>query len=168
MNESHICGIPRDTGYSNVCHICGIPLDAGYFDVADIMDAPQNPGEERELARYALHPQYCGTLLYFAQYAQPEETQPQETKIFKTPGYEWVILCNNQPRDPYLPTSVIRNPWGENAFPVHLRLEEGCVARIVVRKLPAPPDETKLSKVGGRLVGRYWYNAVYGGVPNRL
>jgi hypothetical protein len=182
MNESHVCGIPRDTGYSNVCHICGVPLDAGYFDVADIMEAPQNPGEERELARYALHPQYCGILLYFAQYAEPaqyvepEETQSQEKKIFKTqekkifktPGYEWVILCNNQPRDPYLPTDVIRNPWGENAFPVHLRLEEGCLLRFVVRQVAPAAKETKLSKVGGRLVGRYWYNAIYGGVPNRL
>ena len=28
--------------------------------------------------------------------------------------------------------------------------------------------EIKLSQVGGRLLGRYWYNLIYGGVPNRL
>lgn len=169
MNGHHLCDIPRDTGYSNLCHICGVPADANNFDVADINVAPQNPGEEKELVRFALHPQYCGTLLYFAQYAKPVELV-QDRKIFKTPGYEWVILCNGQPRDPYLPTTVIRNPWGENAFPVHLRLEEGCVLRFVVRKIAAPAGETeiKLSQVGGRLVGRYWYNTIYGGAPNRL
>ena len=25
-----------------------------------------------------------------------------------------------------------------------------------------------LTKVGGRLLGRYWYNAEYGGAPNRI
>jgi hypothetical protein len=25
-----------------------------------------------------------------------------------------------------------------------------------------------LEKVGGRIVGRYWYNSDYGGAPNRL
>ena len=90
--------------------------------------------------------------------------------ISKTPGYEWVILCNNQPRAPYLPTSLILNPWGYNAFPIHLRLEEGCTLRFVVRKVTPPAGETevKLSQVGGRLLGRSWYNTIYGGTPNRL
>ncbi len=167
MNRSHVCETPRDSGYSDVCRICGIPLDANYFDVADIKPAPQ-PGQEVELARYALHAQYCGALLYFAQYAEP--VNPQGTEIFKTPGYEWMILCNNQPRDPYLPTNLILNPWGFNTFPVNLRLEEGCVVRLVVRKvLPQIPEiEIPLSKVGGRLLGRYWYSTIYGGAPNRL
>jgi hypothetical protein len=29
-------------------------------------------------------------------------------------------------------------------------------------------DEDKLQKVGGRILGRYWYNTIYGGAPNRL
>ena len=69
MNVNHACDIPRDTGYSNVCQICGVPLDAGYFDVASIKTAPL-VGDEVELARYELNPQYCGTLLYFMQYAE--------------------------------------------------------------------------------------------------
>ena len=167
MNARHACDIPRDTGYFNVCQVCGIPADANYFDVADIKPAPQ-PGQEVELARYELHPQYCGALLHFAQYAEPEEAQNKE--VFKTPGYEWAILCNNQPRAPYLPTSLILNPWGQNAFPIRLRLEEGCAVRFVVRKVPPLPDDTEitLSQVGGRLVGRYWYNTIYGGAPNPL
>jgi hypothetical protein len=146
------------------CHICGVPADAGYFDAAEIRDAPHNAGEEQELARFELNPQYCGVLLYFAQYAKPEAATPE---LVTTPGYEWLILCNDQPRAPYLPTSVIRNPWGRNAFPIHLRLEEGCTLRFVVRRT-ADPAEPVLTRVGGRLQGRYWYNTIYGGAPNRL
>ena len=168
MNVNHACDVPRDTGYSNVCHVCGVPLDAGYFDVASIKVAPENVGEEVELARYELNPQYCGTLLYFMQYAELTRTRRQV--LSNTPGYEWVILCNNQPRAPYLPTSLILNPWGYNALPIHLRLEEGCTVRFVVRKVtPVVGDvEVKLSQVGGRLLGRTWYNTQYGGAPNRL
>lgn len=168
MNMSHTCDIPRDTGYSNVCQICGVPLDAGYFDVAGIKAAPK-VGEEVEVARYELHAQYCGALLYFAQYAEEKEGLNRQVNS-QTPGYEWLILCNNQPRAPYLPTNLILNPWGYNALPIHLRLEEGCTLRFVVRKVtPAAGEkEVTLSKVGGRLLGRSWYNTIYGGTPNRL
>jgi hypothetical protein len=168
MNMSHACDIPRDSGYFNVCQICGVPADAGYFDVASFKPAPANTGEEVELARHTLHSQYCGSLLYFAQYA--EQLTPPQQVISQTPGYEWVILCNNQPRAPYLPTSLILNPWGYNAFPVHLRLEEGCIMRLVVRKVApaAGQSPVTLSQIGGRLMGRSWYNTDYGGAPNRL
>lgn len=165
MNVNHACDIPRDTGYSNVCHICGVPLDAGYFDAARIKAAPQNEGEEVVVARYELSPQYCGMLLYFMQYAEPARTQRQV--LLRTPGYEWVILCNNQPRDPYLPTDLILNPWGYNALPIHLRLEEGCTLKFVVRRTQSSVP-LRLSQVGGRLLGRTWYNTQYGGAPNRL
>jgi hypothetical protein len=167
MNMSHTCNSPQDVGYRNACHICGVPQDAGYFDVASIIAAP-GIGNEVEVARYELHPQYCGTLLYFMQYAELTRTRRQV--LSNTPGYEWVILCNNQPRDPYLPTDLILNPWGYNALPIHLRLEEGCTLRFVVRKVTpgASEREVKLSQVGGRLLGRTWYNTQYGGTPNRL
>ncbi len=164
MSVSHYCDIPQDTGYRNVCHVCGIPSDAGYFDVAGIKPAPP-AGEEVELARYELHSQYCGTLLYFAQYAE-QPAFPQQI-ISQTPGYEWIILCNNQPRAPYLPTQLILNPWGYNALPIHLRLEEGCTLRFVVRRVASTVTQ-ELSQVGGRLLGRSWYNTIYGGAPNRL
>jgi len=167
MNMTHVCDAPRDTGYSNICQICRVPLDAGYFDVANIRDAPKEVGAEVEVARYELNPQYCGTLLYFTQYAEDSSTRQV---ISHTPGYEWIILCNNQPRAPYLPTKLILNPWGYNALPIHLRLEEGCTLRFVVRKVPPAAGETEvtLSQVGGRLLGRSWYNTIYGGVPNRI
>ena len=164
MSVHHLCDIPRDTGYRNVCDICGVPIDAGYFDVATFQPAPK-AGEEVEVARYELHPQYCGTLLYFTQYA--EQPTPPAQVTTHTPGYEWVLLCNNQPRAPYLPTNLILNPWGYNALPVHLRLEEGCLLRFVVRRVSATAGDD-LSQVGGRLLGRAWYNTQYGGAPNRL
>jgi hypothetical protein len=170
MTATHACRVPRDTDYLNLCQICGVPADANYFDVASIQSAPQ-PGGEVELARYELHPQYCGALLYFVQYAEPDPRSPVQKKdLFKTPGYEWAVLCNNQPRDPYLPTRLILNPWGYNNVPVHLRLEEGCAVRLTVRRVPPEPGEQDLPlvEVGGRLVGRYWYNPAYGGAPNRL
>ena len=168
MSLHHACDVPRDTAYSNVCQICGVPLDAGYFDVANILKAPLKAGEEVEVARYELNPQYCGTLLYFTQYAEESGTKRQV--LSNTPGYEWLILCNNQPRAPYLPTDLILNPWGYNALHIHLRLEEGCTLRFVVRKVTPAAGETevKLSQVGGRLLGRTWYNTIYGGTPNRL
>ncbi|MGQ0567982.1 MAG: hypothetical protein ACT4P5_00415 [Armatimonadota bacterium] len=168
MNVHHLCDIPRDAGYSNVCHTCGVPLDAGYFDVANnIQDAPL-AGEVKELARYELNPQYCGTLLYFTQYAdRTEQDASKQQVISHTPGYEWIILCNDQPRAPYLPTSLVLNPWGYNALPIHLRLEEGCTLRFVVRRV-ASTVKDELSQVGGRLLGRSWYNTIYGGAPNRL
>jgi hypothetical protein len=164
MTMSHTCNGSQDVGYLNVCHICGVPMDAGYFDVANIKKAPQ-VGEEVEVARYELHAQYCGTLLYFAQYA--EQLKSPQQVISQTSGYEWLILCNNQPRAPYLPTNLILNPWGYNNLPVQLRLEEGCTLRFVVRRI-ASTVPVELSQVGGRLLGRSWYNTIYGGTPNRL
>ncbi|MEK6801873.1 MAG: hypothetical protein AABZ34_04300 [Nitrospirota bacterium] len=169
MTMNQACDVHRDTGYSNVCQICSVPLDAGYFDVAGIKAAPGNVGEEVEVARYELNPQYCGTMLYFTQYA--EELNTKRQVLSNTPGYEWLILCNNQPRAPYLPTDLILNPWGYNALPIYLRLEEGCTLRFVVRKVTPPVGggevRLNLSQVGGRLLGRTWYNTIYGGTPNQ-
>lgn len=165
MNMIHTCNGLQDVGYLNVCHICGVPMDAGYFDVASIKEAPK-VGEEVEVARYELNPQYCGTLLYFTQYAE-EKSETKKQVLSNTPGYEWIILCNNQPRAPYLPTNLILNPWGYNALTIHLRLEEGCTLRFVVRRV-ALTVAVELEQVGGRLLGRTWYNTIYGGTPNRL
>jgi hypothetical protein len=147
----------------NVCHICGTPADAGFFDESTIKDAPQL-GQEFVLARYELHRNYCGMLLYFAQFTDLYAQDPTEVQ---TPGYQWQIRCDGQPRDPYLTFDRIINPWGLSGFPVYLRLEEGCVLELAVRRVG--DDQNKpLTKVGGRILGRYWYNAVYGGAPNRL
>jgi hypothetical protein len=38
---------------------------------------------------------------------------------------------------------------------------------MTVRRTGADQGKT-LKKVGGRILGRYWYNTLYGGAPNRL
>jgi hypothetical protein len=145
----------------NICHICGIPQDAGFFDESDIKPAP-DPGKEIVLARYELHRNYCGLLMYFAQFTNLYAADPREVA---TPGYQWQIRCNGQPRDPYLTFGHIINPWGLSGFPVYLRLEEGCTLEFAIRN---NNQGTPLTTVGGRILGRTWYNTIYGGAPNRL
>ena len=145
----------------NACHICGIPWDAGFFDESSIQGAPQ-PGQEIALARYELHRNYCGVLMSFAQFT---DLSVGNSPQFTTPGYQWQIRCNGQPRDPYLTFDHIINPWGYGGFPVQLRLEEGCIVELVIRNVGS---SGVLAQVGGRITGRYWYNTDYGGAPNRL
>ena len=90
----------------NICYSCGIPVDAGFFDESAITDAPEL-GEEVVLVRYELHRNYCGMLLYFAQFTDRYASDPTEVQ---TPGYQWQIRCNGQPRDPYLTFDRIINP----------------------------------------------------------
>jgi hypothetical protein len=150
-----------------LCHVCGIPTDAGFFDSSSIADAPTEPGQEVVLARYQLHRNYCGVLHYFAQFT---DSHARDAAEVETPTLQWQIRCNGQPRDPYLTFDRIINPWGLSGFPIALRLEEGCLLEFVVRfsGVTAPPG-TILSiaspaKVGGRLLGRYWYNPEFGGM----
>lgn len=144
----------------SICEICGIPKDAGFFDESSIQVAPGS-SQEIVLARYQLHRNYCGVLMSFAQFT---DLSVGNTPQFTTTGYQWQIRCNGQPRDPYLTFEHIINPWGYGGFPVQLRLEEGCVIELVIRNVGG----STLTQVGGRITGRYWYNTVYGGVPNAL
>ena len=147
----------------SVCQACGVPADAGFFDESSVTDPPR-PGHETVLARYTLHRNYCGVLLYFAQFTDRFARDPAAVL---TPGYRWQIRCDGQPRDPYLTFDRIINPWGLSGFPVSLRLEAGSVVEFVVRRAGDDRDE-ELTKIGGRILGRYWYNSDYGGLPNRL
>jgi hypothetical protein len=154
----------------NVCDICGSPWDAGFFDESNVFDLPRDAtlkvGQELVLARYELHRNYCGVLMSFAQLT---ELYARDNAQVCTPGYVWQVRCNGQPRDPYLELDHILNPWGQSGLPVHLRLEEGCVVELVIRNLGVSTDDPRrLSLVGGRITGRYWYNTIYGGAPNQL
>jgi hypothetical protein len=147
----------------SICTVCGIPQDAGFFDESNIKPAPLL-GEELVLAKYELHRNYCGMLMYFAQFTNKYANDPTQVE---TPGYQWQIRCNGQSRDPYLAFQHIINPWGLSGFPIYLRLEEGCLLELAIRNVGALEDDM-LIKVGGRILGRYWYNDVYGGTPNHL
>jgi hypothetical protein len=137
------------------CHICGIPADAGIFDRSHILGVPA-VGGEAVLAQFTLHRNYCGELLYFAQYVDPPAVA--------TPGLLWEIRFNGRAREPYQGLDHIVNPWGLCGFPLNIRLDEGALVELAVRNVGGGA----FNQVGGRLVGRYWYNTAYGGAPNPL
>jgi hypothetical protein len=154
------------TSPAQLCDLCGMPADAGFFDDSSIVAAP-GPGERVVLARYELHRNYCGVLNWFAQLAERANGGPA---ALETPGYRWEIRSGGQPRFPYTGLEHVINPWGQSGIPVHLRLEEGSSVELIVRNLDVTPDPAddarRLAKVGGRLLGRYWYNAAYGASPH--
>jgi hypothetical protein len=141
-----------------LCTICGIPLDSEYFDDSGVRPAPK-VGETVPLARFELPPQYCGVLEYFSQFT--DEHANDSTKI-DTPGLQWMILSNNRPLYPYLNLDRIVNPWGYGSFQVSIRLDENTTVEFVARGMSN--GSSGITKVGGRIVGRYWYNAAYGDV----
>src|SRR5262249_25273350 len=134
--------------------------DARYFDQSSFSEAPK-PGEEIVLARFDLRPEYCGVLEYFSQFTN---TWAESRLHVETPDVEWSILANRRPLDPYLRWNYILNPWGYGSFPISLRLDESVVLEFVARGVSPPAGTTLVKKVGGRMVGRYWYNAAYGDV----
>lgn len=140
---------------------CGVPIDSQYFDDARFADVP-DIGASVLLARFELPSQYCGVLECFSQYTDLASQDPAEVE---TPGLLWQILANRQPLSPYHRLTAIFNPWGYGSFPFSIRLSEASVVDLVVRRIE---DRLSLSgkpitRIGGRLLGRYWYNSAYGG-----
>jgi hypothetical protein len=146
----------------SVCSGCGVPIDAQYFDVSSIQRKP-NPGETFTLAEFELPPQYCGVLEYFAQFT--DEYASDNSRI-ETPGVEWLILADGGPLFPYLSLDRIVNPWGNGAFPVAIRLPENVTLKFVARGVSSDSPST-IRRVGGRLLGRFWYNSAYSDAAQR-
>ena len=147
------------------CHVCGIPADASYFDDSSIGIAPHGGKREVVLAKYELHANYCGELQYFAQYTDAYASSPVAVE---TPTLEWQIRSDGQPLAPWLTFRRIINPWGLSGFPIHIRLREGSLTELVVRFVREGSTEPvrdlpQVQRVGGRLLGRYWYNTDFGG-----
>jgi len=145
--------------------ICGIPLDAEYFDVSGFVTGDEIPakGEQKVLASFQLHPQYCGVLTYFSQYT---DVYAQNNAKIQTRGFEWLILQSGKPLFPYTRLDLIVNPWGYNCLPVLVRLDENARVEFVLRNrgirdndLPNYP----IKAFAGRIMGRYWYNDSFGG-----
>jgi hypothetical protein len=139
-----------------LCVNCGVPLDSQHFDESGFSAAP-GPGGRVVLARFALPPQYCGVLEYFSQFSDAFARDPSATE---TPGLEWFLAVNGRPLYPYVGFTRILNPWGFGSFPVNIRLEEGAALEFAVRGLPAPSPPA--ARIGARILGRYWYNPIYG------
>jgi hypothetical protein len=141
---------------STVCFNCGIPLDAKYFDESGVAGIP-DPGRDVLLARFELSSQYCGVLEYFSQFT---DQYAKDSSQIETPGLEWIILSNRQPLYPYIKLEAIVNPWGFGSFQIAIRLDESATIEFVVRRRSA--NSNGIKRVGGRIVGRYWYNTAYG------
>ena len=141
----------------NFCSICDSPADAGWFDSSSIQQAPRKFNEEVLLAHFKVPREYCGQLVYFSQYAFSYR-EKGDTLLY-TPGYEWSIRLDGIPLSPYNSLDHIINPWGIHGFPINLRLNGDNAIEFVVR---CKKEEGNLSQVGGRIMGRYWYNETYG------
>lgn len=139
---------------------CGLPADAEYFDESGIAALPA-VGREAVLARFALTPRYCGRFENFCQYT---DLQSRDHAAIETPGLLWLILINRRPLYPYLNLDRIINPWGWGSFPVSIRLDENSVVEFVVRNTgyTPPAGAPAITRIGGRLLGRYWFNPIYG------
>ena len=140
------------TSPASACALCGIPIDSQYFDVADIKDLP-NPGDEALLAEFQLPGQYCGVLECFSQFTDRFFTNPSEVQ---TPGLEWRLLVDGRPLPPYVAMEAILNPWGVGSYPVRIRLPEAARLEFSVRRRP-DSESNNITKVGGRISGRYWF-----------
>ena len=140
---------------------CGIPLDSQYFDDSRFAALPA-VGASALLARVELPPQYCGVLQYFSQFTDLFSRDPAEVQ---TPGLRWQILANRQPLSPYHQLTTILNPWGFGSFEFSIRLPEGALLELVVRRIDELVNFSgqPIAIVGGRLLGRFWYNSAYGG-----
>ena len=146
-------------GRSGLCDSCGVPVDSLHFDDSSVQKAPA-VGEEVVLARFDLPAQYCGVLQYFSQFT--DRFGIDSSKI-ATPDIEWKILVNNHALFPYINLRQIVNPWGYGSYAVNIRLEETSrvefVARGVVDDGSLAGASGPVDFVGGRIAGRFWYNA---------
>jgi hypothetical protein len=148
--------------HPSLCSACHAPLDSQYFDDSRIVSAPE-AGATVTLAEFELPPQYCGVLEYFAQFT--DEFALDKSRI-ETPGIEWLILADGGPLFPYLTLKHIVNPWGEGSFPISIRLQENTTLKFVARGVSNGGSPT-ITRIGGRLLGRFWYNAAQCDVGQR-
>jgi len=151
---------------SALCNACGIPFDSQYFDDSKVEKAPEL-GEEIVLARFDLPAQYCGVLQYFAQFT---DAFGRDTANIDTPEIEWKLQINNHSLFPYLNLRHIVNPWGFGSYPLNIRLDENSSLELAVRRVTQAvevPPLDRIKRVGGRIMGRFWYNPCYGDVERR-
>jgi hypothetical protein len=164
MNGGVVSPMPHldVTHASYLCPNCGLPRDYEHFDESGFAKPP-TPGHEVVLARFELPPQYCGLLENFSQFT---DLLGRDLSRVETPGLQWIITVNNRPLYPYVNLDHIVNPWGWGSFGVSIRLDENAMVKFVVRNLDYPvPGE--IEKIGGRIVGRFWYNPAYGDATPR-
>ena len=157
VTDQVVCSMPADSEYFDVCGVVGRPLvedeksgtlkDPFYgFDFASADELPVR-GEQKVLAAYQLHPQYCGMMTYFSQYT---DLHARENSQILTPGFEWLILQNGKPVFPYTGLDKIINPWGYNCFPISIRLDENARVEFAIRNRSVRDEQLN------------WYNTGFG------
>jgi hypothetical protein len=171
MNGGIISALPRldvmRTSY--LCPNCGLPRDYEHFDESGFAKTPER-GRQVVVARFQLPPQYCGLFENFSQFTNLLGSNLAQVD---TRGLQWIISVNKRPLYPYVRLEHIVNPWGYGSFGVSIRLDENATVEFVVRNVgyPPPPDpnepEPEIKKIGGRIVGRFWYNPIYGDATPR-
>jgi hypothetical protein len=145
--------------------LCGVPVDSDFFDDSQVVATP-DLGRETVLARFELPMHYCGIFENFSQFIGDARSVPLTSIL--TPGLEWRLLINRRPLYPYLRLEHIVNPWGFSCCPVAIRLDENATVEFVARNVSH--DKTAdgaILTVGGRITGRFWYNAAYGDATPR-
>ena len=145
---------------SYLCPNCGLPRDYEHFDESGFAETPSR-GRQVVVARFQLPPQYCGLLENFS---QSTDLLGRDLSEVETPGLQWIILVNKRPLYPYIRLQHIVNPWGYGSFGVSIRLDENATVEFVVRNTG---DTGEIERVGGRIVGRFWYNPAYGDATPR-
>jgi hypothetical protein len=146
---------------SGLCLNCGIPVDSRTFDESRI-DVIPDVGGQIVLAAFELPSQYCGALEHVAQFTDLSARRPDQ---METPGLEWSLAANGRAVYPFSRLNRILNPWGFGSFRTDLRLDEGARLELIVRRTASRTSRRqglKVELVGGRIVGRYWYNRGYG------
>ena len=141
---------------SGLCAACGVPLDSQYFDDSSVQPVPPL-GADIVLASFDLPPQYCGVLKFFAQFT---DAFASNSANVATAGIEWKLLVNNHALFPYINLRHIVNPWGFGSYEINIRLDEGSTIEMVAHVVG---DVQSIQTIGGRIVGRFWYNPAYGG-----
>jgi hypothetical protein len=146
---------------SGLCVNCGIPLDSQRFDESFIDKIP-DVGVETVLASFELPAQYCGSLEHVTQYTDLNLRRPEQVE---TPGLEWTLVVNGRALHPFSRLTRILNPWGFGSYRTDVRLDEGAHIELIVRRTADQTSRNRrlrVSDVGGRIVGRYWYNRAFG------
>lgn len=156
-----LAAAPDARSLDAACPRCGQPADSRHFDSSGFKALPER-GREAVLARVELAPQYCGLLEFFSQYT---DAQARDAAQVETPGLQWLLRVNRQPLDPYVELEHIVNPWGFGSFQLAVRLPEGATVELVTKRALAAPVLEGVSRVGGRLCGRYWYDPSFGAAP---
>ena len=136
---------------------CDQPIDSQYFDASGFLrglKAAPLAGGLVQVVKWELPQQYCGVLEYFAQFTDEHARDPSKVAN----GLRWQIRVSGTPLAPYHAMDAILNPWGNGSFQFRIRLPDRAVVEMLVGG-----KSDGIDVVGGRLVGRYWYNAANGG-----